>query len=435
MATVAIWKVSSSLNQVIKYTTNDEKTDLSNYKDLDKSLEYIKDDFKTEEKLFVSGINCDPTNALKEMVDVKKRFMKEDGILAFHAYQSFKEGEVTPEEAHNIGIELAKEMWGDRFQVVVSTHLNTKHYHNHFVINSVSFVDGKRYYDNRTTYAELRRLNDLICEEHNISHLKENKTKSGLNYLNYQNKGITYSNYYKQAKVDLDIAISKSHSYQEFLIILKNMNYEVKVRSGKLSIRGSNYKRNIRIERYFGIDYSIDNINKQIQGVYIPTNKNYYKNNKSINNVLKILLKPKYNSFYSMYIRYSNLIGNYPNYVKNNYISNDIKKDIEVLDMINEETILLVNNKIETLEDFNIFHENKIDKLIELKNKKEDLYKEYKITNDINIKNSIDSINKEIIPLTKEVKLCEDIRLRNNKIKNNLEEIRDKEMMQNEYIR
>ena len=78
---------------------------------------------------------------------------------------------------------------------------------------------------------------------------------------------------------------------------------------------------------------------------------------------------------------------------------------------------------------------NKIDKLIELKNKKEDLYKEYKITNDINIKNSIDSINKEIIPLTKEVKLCEDIRLRNNKIKNNLEEIRDKEMMKNEYIR
>ena len=435
MATVAIWKISSSLNQVIKYTTNDEKTDLSNYKDLDKSLEYIKDDFKTEEKLFVSGINCDPTNALKEMVDVKKRFMKEDGILAFHAYQSFKEGEVTPDEAHNIGIELAKEMWGDRFQVVVSTHLNTKHYHNHFVINSVSFVDGKRYYDNRTTYAELRRLNDLICEEHNISYLKENKTKSGLNYLNYQNKGITYSNYYKQAKIDLDIAISKSHSYQEFLTILKNLNYEVKVRSGKLSIRGSNYKRNIRIERYFGIDYSIDNIKKQIQGAYLPTNKNYYKNNKSINNVLKTLLKPKYNSFYSMYIRYSNLIGNYPNYVKNNYISNDIKKDIEVLDMINEETILLVNNKIETLEDFNIFHENKIDKLIELKNKKEDLYKEYKITNDINIKNSIDSINKEIIPLTKEVKLCEDIRLRNNKIKNNLEEIRDKEMMKNEYIR
>ena len=435
MATVAIWKISSSLNQVIKYTTNDEKTDLSNYKDLDKSLEYIKDDFKTEEKLFVSGINCDPTNALKEMVDVKKRFMKEDGILAFHAYQSFKEGEVTPDEAHNIGIELAKEMWGDRFQVVVSTHLNTKHYHNHFVINSVSFVDGKRYYDNRTTYAELRRLNDLICEEHNISYLKENKTKSGLNYLNYQNKGITYSNYYKQAKIDLDIAISKSHSYQEFLTILKNLNYEVKVRSGKLSIRGSNYKRNIRIERYFGIDYSIDNIKKQIQGVYLPTNKNYYKNNKNINNVLKTLLKPKYNSFYSMYIRYSNLIGNYPNYVKNNYISNDIKKDIEVLDMINEETILLVNNKIETLEDFNIFHENKIDKLIELKNKKEDLYKEYKITNDINIKNSIDSINKEIIPLTKEVKLCEDIRLRNNKIKNNLEEIREKEMMKNEYIR
>mgnify|MGYP002514557258 CR=1 FL=1 len=74
----------------------------------------------------------------KEMMKIKKKFVKTDGVLAWHAYQSFKEGEVTPDEAHKIGLELAKEMWGDRFEVIVSTHLNTNHYHNHFVINSVS---------------------------------------------------------------------------------------------------------------------------------------------------------------------------------------------------------------------------------------------------------------------------------------------------------
>lgn len=435
MATVAIWKVSSSLNQVIKYTTNDEKTNLSNYKDLDDSLEYIKDEFKTEEKLFVSGINCNPGNALKEMVDVKKKYMKTDGILAFHAYQSFKEGEVTPDEAHQIGIELANEMWGDRFQVVVSTHLNTKHYHNHFVINSVSFIDGKRYYDNRTTYSEFRRLNDLICEEHNKSHLKEEKTKAGLNYLNYQNKGISYSNYYKQAKQDLDIAISKSNSYDEFLSILRNMNYEISVRAGKLSIKGLNYKRNIRIERYFGEDYSIDNIKKQIKGLYLSTNKNYYQNHKKINNVLNILLKPKYNNFYGMYIRYCNIIGNYPNYVKKNYINHNIKKDIDRLDILSKQANMLAKNNIETLEDFNNYHESLINKLIDLKNQREDLWKSNKIADELSSKELINSLSDEINKINKEVKLCEDIRIRHKEIERNVENIKDKEMIIDEYIR
>jgi len=434
MATVAIWKVSSNLKQVIDYTTNDKKTDLSYFKDLDQSLEYIKDEFKTEEKLFVSGINCDPNNALDEMVAIKKKFMKTDGILGFHAYQSFKEGEVTPEEAHEIGIELAKEMWGDRFQVVVSTHLNTKHYHNHFLINSVSFLDGKRYYDNRINYSEFRRLNDLICEEHGKSYLVEKKTKKGINYINYQNKGITYTNYYKQAKTDLDVAISKASSYNEFISILNNMGYETHVRADKLSIRGSNYKRNIRIERYFGKDYSIENIQKQIKGLYIPEGKTYYKNRKP-RNLLSILSKPRYNSFYSLYIRYCNILGNYPNYIKKNYINSEIRKDIDKLEILSKEAILLSINNIDTKDDFDNFHESKINQLIDLKNNREDLWKKYKLDNDPNIKKEIDDITSKIKPLSEEIKLCEDIKSRNKKVEENLKEIEDKEMIINEHIR
>ena len=176
MATVAIWKINNNLNQVINYTTDKNKTDVRNYIDLENSLKYIANDLKTENKLFVDGINCNPNSALKEMTKVKKHFMKTDGVLGWHAYQSFKEGEVTPEEAHQIGLEVAQEMWGDRFQVVVSTHLNTNHYHNHFVINSVSFVDGKKYNANRTSYAELRRISNEICKEHGKSFLEEKKT-------------------------------------------------------------------------------------------------------------------------------------------------------------------------------------------------------------------------------------------------------------------
>lgn len=86
----------------------------------------------------MQGGECSKRNGICKIINGKT-----DRILAFHGEQSFKEGEVTPELAHEIGVRLANEMWGDRFQVVVTTHLNTDHIHNHFVLNSVSFKDGK----------------------------------------------------------------------------------------------------------------------------------------------------------------------------------------------------------------------------------------------------------------------------------------------------
>ena len=163
MATVGIWAIKSNLKQVINYTSDNNKTDIDLFDELHNAIDYIESDFKTEKKLFVTGINCTSEKAFQEMIEVKKKFHKEDGILGFHSFHSYKEGEVTPELAHDVGLQVANEMWGDRFQVLVSTHLNTNHIHNHFVINSVSFIDGKRYYDNRTSYAELRRISNEIC--------------------------------------------------------------------------------------------------------------------------------------------------------------------------------------------------------------------------------------------------------------------------------
>ena len=336
-----------------------------------------------------------------------------------------------------IGLELANEMWGDRFQVVVTTHLNTKHYHNHFVLNSVSFLDGKKYNADRNSYAEFRRLNDLICMEHGKSYLSEKKTKSGINYINYQNRGIKYTNYYKKAKEDLDLAIAKASNYETFKNILTNLGYDITVRAGKLSIRGKDYKRNIRIERYFGEDYSIDNINKQIKGLYLPETRTYYRSRKPTS-ILSILSKPKYNSFHSMYIRYCNLVNNYPNYVKKYPLSSSIKEDVKKLDSFSEQAIMLVNNHIETEDNFYFFLNDKVNELSNLKQKREDLWKKYKTVNDnekVEIKKEIDNISDKIKEVNKEVKMCEDIRLRKQDVENNLKTIEDKEMIIDEHIR
>ncbi len=355
MAITKIKGVKNNLSRVIDYISNDEKTNKEIYDDLHNELEYIGEDYKTEKKLYVTGINCEAQSAYEEMMMIKKHYKKEKGNIAFHSIQSFAADEVTPDEAHEIGLQLAKEMWGDRFQVVVATHLNTKHIHNHFVINSVSFVDGKKYYDNRKNYAELRRLNDSLCKEHNISSIEEKKTKSGLYYPNYL-KNVSYNNYYTQAKQDLDYAIAISNNYDEFLKIMNNLNYETILRSGKLSIRNNNYKRNIRIERYFGEDYSINNIKKQILGVYLPEKQSYYRNYYQRDNTLDFLFKMNSKGLALSYLKCLKIMNEYPTYTRKCRLSNSIKEEVARMDSFSKETILLVTNHIETEEDLNKYY-------------------------------------------------------------------------------
>ena len=192
MATTKIWKIEKRLDHVLTYTSNVEKTFNKNYgtqssipySDLHNVLDYATDEYKTEKQYFVSGINCFPEDAYNQMMITKKnKNTLKNKILAYHGYQSFKSGEVTPEIAHEIGVKLAEELWGDRFEVVVSTHLNTNCCHNHFVINSVSFVDGKMFYNNFKTYSMMRHLSDSLCDEYGLSVLKEKKCgKYNVNY-------------------------------------------------------------------------------------------------------------------------------------------------------------------------------------------------------------------------------------------------------------
>ncbi|MBQ8214047.1 MAG: relaxase/mobilization nuclease domain-containing protein, partial [Clostridia bacterium] len=164
MATTAIWGVKDGLDSVIRYVAKSSKTwrgqydRAAKYHALENVLQYTADQMKTEKQFYVSGLNCDekPDAAQKQFEITKRRFKKEGGIVCFHGYQSFAPNEVTPEIAHAIGIKLAEELWGDRFEVLVTTHLNTKAVHNHFCLNSVSFADGLRYYDQKATYKRMR---------------------------------------------------------------------------------------------------------------------------------------------------------------------------------------------------------------------------------------------------------------------------------------
>ena len=128
MAVSKLWSVTSRLGQVIDYAANPEKTAADiyteeQYQALRDVLSYAKDEEKTEREFFVEGINCNPATARDQFISVKKAYGKDDGIQAYHGYLSFKEQDISPELAQKIGMEFANEVWGKRFQVVVTTHL------------------------------------------------------------------------------------------------------------------------------------------------------------------------------------------------------------------------------------------------------------------------------------------------------------------------
>ena len=435
MATTGIWKVESRLDHLIDYTTNVEKTlnedyNTSNYMELHNVIEYAKCDYKTEKQFYVSGINCNSETAYEEMLITKKSYGKTDGILAFHAFQSFKENEVSAEQAHEIGVKLAEEMWGDRFEVIVSTHLNTNHFHNHFVINSISFKDGKRYYDKRSSYAELRHLSDSLCEEYGLSVLKEQVCRrSRINYANYCKDNIEKSNYHTIAKEDLDRAISQSYSYIDFENMMKAMDYELYYRANKLSIRRNPYKKNIRIERSFGEEYTIEKIKERImntQSIREPFLEVYGSKKKRIKTNRP---KTKNSSIKGLFLHYCYLLKVYPKKYPNKILPPSIRLDIKKMDDISKETRLLVSKELETYEQFFSYKTLVINKIDDLLDERSKLWYQFrksksKIDKD-NICLKLDELSRKLKPLQEEERLLKGIEERTPSIEKNINEVND----------
>lgn len=225
MATTSIWAVKDNLKRVIDYASNPQKTenkdfDQYDFKGLENLIGYTTDDLKTEKQFYVSGVNCHPSNALEQMIQTKKSAHKEDGVLAFHGYQSFQYGEVTPETAHQIGVELAEQMWGDDFEVIVSTHLDKGHFHNHFVINSVSWTTRKRFLNKHRDYDRLRRLSDDLCRKYKLSVIEN--PKKGKHYAEWQAEKQRIPTKRSIIKDDVDRAIQHSRTFTQFVRYLKD---------------------------------------------------------------------------------------------------------------------------------------------------------------------------------------------------------------------
>ena len=265
MAVTSLWAVRGNLGGVLDYAANPEKTDLTNL------LRYATQQRKTvvqEEgvpvKQLVTGIHCALATARQEMQAVKKRFGKEKGVIAYHGYQSFAPGECTPELAHEIGLKLARQLWGDRYQVLVATHLDREnHLHSHFVINTVSFVDGKKFYRSGQDYRAMREASDALCREYGLSiieNLHSGKTK---HYAEHQAEKQGKPTWRSLIKRDVDTALRQSMTERQFFYALQKMGYEVKV-GADISVRPQGKERFFRLGRNLGEGYTPTGIRRRL---------------------------------------------------------------------------------------------------------------------------------------------------------------------------
>ena len=207
------------MDHCLDYVLNEEKTGLANV------LAYIENPAKTHR--LVTGINCEADTALSDMRATKKRWDKKGGVLGYHIIHSYAPGEVTPDEAHAAGVEFAQRLLGDKYEIVVATHVDREHLHCHIVFNSVSFVDGKKYRSDFKSYFEdLRGTSNEVSRERGLSVIEpEGHGKHYTEWTAEKQGRKTVLGFVRQ---DIDAAIAESFTFDTFLAALRRQGYTIK---------------------------------------------------------------------------------------------------------------------------------------------------------------------------------------------------------------
>ena len=411
MATTKIWDVKSHLGQLIAYVSDVEKT-IEKFDDetLKALISYGVDDLKTEERKYVTAVNCGTDDASEIMASLNKQTQSKSDTVAHHGYQSFAPGEVDAETAHEIGVKLANELWGDNFPVIVATHLDQGHIHNHFALGATGF-NLKRYHDCKETYRLMREASDRLCLEYGLSVIKNpqrGKTRHIGEIKAEQEGRLTKRDIIRR---DMDIAIKHCLRIQEFYNLFQSLGYTLEWRGQYLRIRPDNSTKFFRMDK-LGEGYTYEDVQQRIKDNLL---------NRRIIPFASYKPKGKPKGLYALYIHYCYLLGELPKQKPNNREAYAvIKEDVRRARMYNEEAKLLGKYNINTAEELSSFTEGLSNKFKELAYKRAKLRNKLRRMHDTEtmqpIKDEISELSSQMANLRKQMRLCEDIAARSGVI-------------------
>ncbi|WP_158591008.1 relaxase/mobilization nuclease domain-containing protein [Acutalibacter sp. 1XD8-33] len=409
MAQTKIWKIDHHLGRCIRYIMNPVKT--------------LEGKLVTGVNLFIPPNDWQaPTN---QMISTKLRFGKQGGRLAYHLDQSFKPGEVTPDVAHQIGVELAKELFGDKYEVVVATHTDKDHIHSHIILNSVSFVDGRKFHQpNAMYYDRIRKVSDRLCEKYGLSIIKEAKSHKYESYpAQHHQEPQPSPTVHSLMYEDMDRAVETAKDLDDFYRVLAQMGYRVK-REGKypaISPEGHGFSRLYK----FKDGYTEEDIRQRI------AEKNHSPHRQKPRPVYGAWKNPaeqqaykkRYTGYYARrydrrglnatYLHYRYMLVSIRRQSYPRYPTIEQRKALAKLEKYSQEARLLVRNKIQTGKELSAYQVSLGERIHELHKErwylKRDLQKNPTWEERQVIEQKISGINQRLKPLYRERSLCKDI--------------------------
>lgn len=429
-AVTKMWPVRNLMNP-IDYVTQEQKVTVQNpynrkqlesFQDvtdffgqteektlMERLLGYTLREDKTEQR-FVSGVNCLETSARTEMIAAKRQWDKEGGIECIHAIQAFAPGEVTPEQAHALGVALARRLWGNRFQVIIATHLDRAHLHNHFIINAVSFADGKRFHYGQHAYDQMRILSDELCREAGLSVIRSPSRGRRPNPKVYAELGLPppVSNA-QRIRQDVDEAVQASATLDEFFEILSRKGYAF--RGGNLkyfTIRAPGAERFTRLDKRYGDAYSLDGIVRRISGQPGLVRLDHRPPPRKV----RFRGTLPRSRLRGMYLYYCYVIGVFPQ--KKAYVPTD-PAALKKVRMLSRQTRLLLSNHIDTLDQLTAYRDGVQQKIDIFAERRKQLYNRRRYLTGEELaacQKNIEELTTQIDKLRQEVKLCRYIRKR-----------------------
>ena len=308
MAVTKIIAIRTRLDKRIDYAADHGKTALNT------GIAYAANPEKTERTIFVSVLNCRSIEtAAREMGATKQRFGKTGGVLGYHIIQSFAPGEITPEQAHTVGLAFVREVFKGRYEAVVGTHLDKAHLHNHIIVNSVSYLDGRKYRSNIGAYFSMRAVSDELCRRNGLSVIVPEGT--GRSYAQWAAERKGAPTIRSLIREDIDNALAEAYTFQSFLRLLQQKGYAVKYGPNRkhTTLRPPGASRAIRLDS-LGNGYTEASLKERLalrrtggmefkSGHVKSWNTRYHLRGRMADGP-----KKKITGFYALYLRYLYLL-------------------------------------------------------------------------------------------------------------------------------